>query len=92
MLPIVQNHESILHVHWWEEVLLIITQRGANVAECTPGAHVGQMQNSHSLMQLFRRDLHTVVSESGRTWVEHSSPPMTVGILHVFCMMENIDR
>ena len=62
------------------------------MAECTPGAHVGQMQNSHSLMQLFRRDLHTVMSESGRTRVEHSSPPMTVGILHVFCMMENIDR
>ena len=61
------------------------------MAELTPGAHVGQMQNSH-LMQLFRRYLHTVVSESGRTRVELSSPPMTVGILHVFCMMENIDR
>ena len=46
------------------------------MAECTPGAHVGQMQNSHSLMQLFRRYLHAVVSESGRTRVEHSSPPI----------------
>ena len=62
------------------------------MAELTPGAHVGQMQNSHSLMQLFRRYLHAAVSESDRTRVEHSSPPMTVGILHVFCMMESIDR
>ena len=62
------------------------------MAELTPGAHVGQTQNSHSLMQLFRRYLHTVVSESGRTRVELSSLPMTVGMLHMFCMMENIDR
>ena len=62
------------------------------MAELTPGAHVCQMQNSHSLMQLFRRYLHTIVSESSRTRVELSSPRMIVGILHVFCMMENIDR
>ena len=30
MLSIVKNHESILHVHWWEEVLQIITHEGGD--------------------------------------------------------------
>ena len=57
------------------------------MAECTPGAHVGQVQNSHSLMQLFRRDLHTVMSESGRTRVELSSPP--IESRYTSCVLDN---
>ena len=57
------------------------------MAELTRGAHVGQMQNSHSLMQLFRLYLHTVVSESGRTRVEHSSPP--IESRYTSCVLDN---
>ena len=57
------------------------------MAMAPPGAHVGQMQNSHSLMQLFRRDLHTVVSESGRTRVELSSPP--IESRYTSCVLDN---
>ena len=57
------------------------------MAECMPGAHVGQVQNSHSLMQLFRRDLHTVMSESGRTRVELSSPP--IESRYTSCVLDN---
>ena len=57
------------------------------MAEIMPGAHVGQMQNSHSLMQLFRRYLHAVVSESGRTRIEHSSPP--IESRYTSCVLDN---
>ena len=53
---------------------------------CLPNAKVSLLNAT------FQTVFAYIMSESGRTRVEHSSPPMTVGILHVFCMMENIDR
>ena len=52
-----------------------------------PGANVGQLLISRSTMQRFRRYLHVIVSESGRTRVEHSSPP--IDSRYTSCVLDN---